>query len=273
MLLGTGDSVTYGGTILWETGLRGTALVFGARVLPIVIGMAVAWWALRRLGTGVLEPVPLVSLLATSLSMRVVFEEGLYGYKFMALAVMLIMVAVVGGKIRGQLVAWLALATLAFNPIPNGLSINARLWGIHVAAALPLLCIAIVLFLDRVRRGPPADPSVPHCLDRDCRLRGSAMATVVTRHDPSAAPAVVLAARLGAFGHRDGGPSSRQINSSHGTETNGKYQSTEPLSSFEMRTAVRTDCRKIEAVANGLLRLTIIGPMTATRRSAIRVGR
>jgi hypothetical protein len=147
VLLGTGDSVTHGGTILWETGLRGAGLVFGARVLPIIVGMAVAWWALRRLGPGILEPVPLVSLLATSLSMRVVFEEGLYGYKFMALAVMLIMLAVVDGRLPGHLVAWLALATLAFNPIPNGLSINARLWGIHAAAALPLVCVATVLAL------------------------------------------------------------------------------------------------------------------------------
>ena len=147
VLLGTGDSVTHGGTIVWETGLRGPLLVFGARVLPILVGMAIAWWALRHLGSRVLEPIPLVALLTTTLSLRLVFEEGLYGYKLMALAVMLILLAVVRGRIRGQLVAWLALATLAFNPIPAGLAINARTWGGHVAAVLPLLCIVVALVL------------------------------------------------------------------------------------------------------------------------------
>ncbi len=147
VLFGTGDSVTFGGTILWETGMRGAALVFCSRVVPILVALALAWWAYRRLGASVLQPVALVSLLATTLSMRVVFEEGIYGYKFMALAVMLILLAVVRGWIRGRLIAWLALATLLFNPIPEGLEINARSWGVKAAALVPLISIAVVLVL------------------------------------------------------------------------------------------------------------------------------
>ena len=147
VLFGTGDSTTFGGTILWESGLRGSALVFFSRILPILVGMAIAWWAYRRLGSKVLEPIALISLLATCLSMRLVFEEGLFGYKFMALAVMLIMLAIVCGRIRGRLVAWLVLATLAFNPIPPVISINGRSWGNHAASALPLLFIVIALVL------------------------------------------------------------------------------------------------------------------------------
>ena len=90
-----------------------------SRVLPILVGMGIAWWAQRRLGPRVLEPLPMVSLLATCLSLRLVFEEGLFGYKFMALAVMLVLVAVVRGQIRGGLVAWLVLASLMFVPIPT----------------------------------------------------------------------------------------------------------------------------------------------------------
>ena len=145
VLLGTGDSVTFGGTILWESRLHGAALVFCSRVLPIVVSMALALWAYRRLGSGVLAPLPLTSLLATSLSLRIVFEEGLFGYKFMALAVMLTLVALVKGEIRGTLLAWLAMATLAFEPIPAGDLINARSWSDHADAALPLLFIATVL--------------------------------------------------------------------------------------------------------------------------------
>ena len=147
VVFGTGDSGTLGGTLVWELGLHGPALVFVSRILPILVAAALAWWALRRLGSRVLEPIPLISLVATALSMRLVFEQGLFGYKFMALAVMLIVLAVVRGRVRGRLIAWLALATLAFNPIPVGYEINARPWGHHVAFALPMICLAVVLVL------------------------------------------------------------------------------------------------------------------------------
>jgi hypothetical protein len=147
VLFGTGDSITFGGTLLWESGLRGGALVFCSRILPIFVSMAIAWWALRRLGSRVLEPIPLVSLLATSLSLRLVFEEGLFGYKFLALGVMLLLLAIVRGRIRPSLVAWLAFAALAFNPIPGPLSINGRSWGAHVGSVLPLAGIVVALVL------------------------------------------------------------------------------------------------------------------------------
>jgi len=147
VFLGTGDSSTFGGTIVWESRLHGAALVFCARVLPLLVSLAIAYWAYRRLGAGVVEPIPLISLVATSLSLRVVFEEGLFGYKFLALAVMLMLLAVVQGRITGRLVAWLALVTLAFEPIPAGLANNARSWGDHAASALPLIFIATVLVL------------------------------------------------------------------------------------------------------------------------------
>ena len=147
VLFGTGDSGTEGGTLLWETHAHGASLIFFSRFVPILVGMAIAWWALRRLDSLVLKPLPLISLLATSLSMRVVFEEGLFGYKFMALSVMLILLAIVRGWVRGSLLAWLALATLAFNPIPPTTDINGRPWGDHVASALPLAFIAVALAL------------------------------------------------------------------------------------------------------------------------------
>ena len=44
-------------------------------------------------------------------------------------------------------VAWLALVTLAFHPVPIGLAENARSWGLHAGAALPAICLLIVLLL------------------------------------------------------------------------------------------------------------------------------
>ena len=146
-VLGTGDHANFGSTVVGELRLHGPSLVFGSRVLPILIALVIAWWALRRLGSWVLEPVPLIALVATSLSLRLVFEQLLFGYYFVALAVMLIMLDIVRGRIRGQLVAWLALVTLAFQPVPTGLAVNARSWGDHLASALPLACVAIALAL------------------------------------------------------------------------------------------------------------------------------
>ena len=100
VLFGTGDSATFGGTLLWELRLHGPALVFGARMLPILVAIGLAWWALRRLGSGVLEPIPLLSLVATCLSLRLVFEEGLFGYKFMTLSVMLVLLSLVPVRSR-----------------------------------------------------------------------------------------------------------------------------------------------------------------------------
>ena len=101
-ILGTGDSATLGGTVLWELRLHGAALVFFSRMLPILVAVGLAWWALRRLGPGIMQPVPFLSLVATSLSMRLVFEQGLFPYKFMALGVMLVLLAVARGGCGGS---------------------------------------------------------------------------------------------------------------------------------------------------------------------------
>ena len=145
--IGTGNFASYGGTVLWELRLHGAPLVFFSRFFPIVVSMAMAWWVARRLGSRILEPVLLISLLATSVSLRLVFEQNLYGYYFVALAVMLVLLDVVCGRLRGELVAWLALVSIAFNPVPFGLAFNARSWGHPVASALPLVGIGIVLAL------------------------------------------------------------------------------------------------------------------------------
>jgi hypothetical protein len=151
VLTGTGDSETHGGAVLWNLfshpspfgGAPAAPLVFISRVGPIVVGVSVAWWSVRRLGPRALEPIPLVSLVAISLSMRLVFEEDLFGYYFLGLAVMLIVLDIVQGRIRGQLVAWLALVTMAFNPI-HAID-TTPWWRYHTATAIPLICMAVVL--------------------------------------------------------------------------------------------------------------------------------
>jgi hypothetical protein len=117
--LGSGNTPSIGGTVLWELHLKGVLLVTVSRILPILFAMALAWWAAQRFGGRVFEPVPLISIIATSVSFRLVFEQNLFGYYFMALAVSLLVLDAVRGRIRGQLVAWLALVVLAFDPAPR----------------------------------------------------------------------------------------------------------------------------------------------------------
>ena len=87
-----------GGTVLWETDLRGITLFLLSRVAPIALAIGLAWWAARRLGPRLLAPVPMVSLMATTLVLRLVFEENLFGYYFMAASVALVLVDVVRGS-------------------------------------------------------------------------------------------------------------------------------------------------------------------------------
>jgi hypothetical protein len=142
-LLGTGNSSGYGGTLLWEIHPHGLILVILSRIVPIGVSMLLSRWALRRLGSAVMDPVPLLSLIATSFSLRLVFEQNLYGYYFMALAVSLVLLDVVGGRIRGQLVAWFGLLTLAFDPVPWGYLSNGQLWGLDVRVYLPIVFMGI----------------------------------------------------------------------------------------------------------------------------------
>jgi hypothetical protein len=53
-----------------------------------------------------------------SFILRLLFEVNIYGYYFMAATVALILLDVIGGRIRLSLIAWLVLVTLAFPPLP-----------------------------------------------------------------------------------------------------------------------------------------------------------
>ena len=109
--------------------------------------MVVAWYALRRLGPSALDPVPLLSLIATCLSLRLVFEENLFGYYFMALAVSLILLDVIGGRLRWELLVWIGLVTVEFPVVRGGFDFGARSWGPRFDALIPWVFAAILLAL------------------------------------------------------------------------------------------------------------------------------
>jgi hypothetical protein len=143
-IFGSGDYGSVGGTLLWQLNIHhGPGLIFLSRIMPILVAALLAVWGRRMLGPSILDPIPLISLMATCIGLRLVFEQGLFGYKFMALSVLLIVLGVACGRIRGVLIAWLALVTLAYQPIPFGLAFNGRSWGYGVFLAEPFLALEI----------------------------------------------------------------------------------------------------------------------------------
>ena len=114
LAIGGGDNVGLGGTMLWHLHLQGTSLLLATRVPPVAGSAVLARWAQQRFGPASLEAIPLLSVLALSLSLRLVFEESLYAYYFMALAVALVLLDVARGHVRTSLVGWLVLVPTVF---------------------------------------------------------------------------------------------------------------------------------------------------------------
>ena len=137
--LGTGDNPSEGGTVLWETHANGVAAVLLFRVAPIVVSVVLSWWVARRLGARALEAVPLISLVAVSLGLRLVFEANLFAYYFMALSVTVVLLEVTRGSIRRTAVAWIAALTLVTSHI-SVLPFGPTRWGGYVQKdVIPLL--------------------------------------------------------------------------------------------------------------------------------------
>jgi hypothetical protein len=137
VLLGSGDSRIFGGTVVWELHLHGALFVSISRVAPILLSMALAWWAVVKLGDRALEAVPLLSLVGTALALRLVFEVNLWGYYFMAATLSILVVDVIRKRVRWSFVLWLSLVSFAFDPPP---------WGVETLPhAIPVWLFQIIL--------------------------------------------------------------------------------------------------------------------------------
>jgi hypothetical protein len=140
--IGSGDSAGMGGSVLWELHLHAALGVAVTRVLPILASMGLASWALRRFGSAVLQPVPLLSLVAMWFCSRLVFEQNLrHTYYFMAVTVSLILLDVACGRLRGSVLAWIALVTLAYDQA-LGNQFTAS-WGTTFQEYLPIVLMAV----------------------------------------------------------------------------------------------------------------------------------
>ena len=110
ILIGPGGIA--GESLATLTGARGSLLFMLSRIVPLCLAAMVAAWAGRRLGSHALDPIPLTSVVALSLTLRLVFEISVWGYYFMAIAVMLVVLSVIRGRIGVPLVIWLSVLSL-----------------------------------------------------------------------------------------------------------------------------------------------------------------
>jgi hypothetical protein len=130
-------------TFVGRLHLHGVALVAVSRALPLGLAGAAAAWARSRLKSALYRPQPLVALIAVSLALRLVFEVNLFSYYFMATAVALIALDVVGGRVRVETIGWIAVAMAFFPPAFDPLVLVVE--RDPVAIELPLVLCGLAL--------------------------------------------------------------------------------------------------------------------------------
>lgn len=154
--LGSGDTASVGGTMMWFLTHRGPSVVLFSRILPIALALAAAALVSRRLGPVALSPPALGSLVAFCLSLRLLFEQNFFVYYLVALVVALILADVVRGHVRGSLLAWVSSLTMVLCLGDNFLNVTSGLHGQDVLPPLVILtAIGLTVYgMVRGRRWP-----------------------------------------------------------------------------------------------------------------------
>lgn len=145
----------HGGTVLSATGLHGIALFAVSRVMPVVAAVLIAYWVERRMSSAWRRPDLVVAVVAAGLLMRLVFEENIFGYYFVAVAVGLVVLDAVRRELRGELLAWFGLLTVAFIPEHVALTSNLTSYGLNLYYAIPIVVLAVgvvAMVIDAVHR-------------------------------------------------------------------------------------------------------------------------
>ncbi len=147
IFIGSGNAVVGGGsTVLWAIHLRGTTAITLSRVLPLVVSFLIAWYVVRRSGRAAILHAPfLMALLAACLGTRLVFEDNLFAYYFMAMVVSLIVLDVLCGRIRETVVAWIAMVTLVYSEY--SFLVWRQSWGNDARKFLPLVVMVVALLM------------------------------------------------------------------------------------------------------------------------------
>ncbi len=125
-LLGTGHTSIHEGT--WMAQLHvgtGLGLVI-SRIGPLVGAALVAWWVRTRRPDVAHDPIVLLGLLATAWSLRLVFEENLWGYYCMATGATLVLRDIMVRRTSRGTIYWLVMVFVAFGRVSG----YPRPWGV-----------------------------------------------------------------------------------------------------------------------------------------------
>jgi hypothetical protein len=136
IVYGTAQS-TGEGTWLDQIHFAGPLFFRVVRLLPLIACAGLALATRRRFGARSLTPEILVALVASCLVLRLVFEVNLWGYYFMASAVLLLIVDVLRRRFRVSYVVWLLLVTYA--------TIDGGLATTHSFVTLPIWLWQLIL--------------------------------------------------------------------------------------------------------------------------------
>jgi hypothetical protein len=153
LFVGSGNSVGIGGTLIWEWGLHGLPLLFVSRILPLLGSLLLSVYVVRRVGSiAARQPTLLLSLVGVSLALRLVFEQNIFAYYYLALAITLVVLDVVRGRIRETLVAWLIMVSLVYTE--DNIVVWRQVWGRDARHWIPAIVIAVasLLILRSIRR-------------------------------------------------------------------------------------------------------------------------
>lgn len=148
------DIRAHGGTVVAGMGLHGLAIFLVARVAPLVAAAIFALW-LRRRCVAAPGADLVVAAVASGLLTRLVFEENIFGYYFMAFAVALLITEVSRRQLRWGVVAWFGLLAVGFDPEHVALTSNLTSYGLNLYWAIPifvLACGVLVFLADAARR-------------------------------------------------------------------------------------------------------------------------
>jgi hypothetical protein len=128
LVYGTGDS-SWTSSLLVESGLRGNALFVTARLAPLAMTAITALRLRAKWREDITGPSSLLTLVSLSMLWRLVFEINLWGYYFMSVTVLLLLLEAANNRLRPGVLLWVIIASLAtteaelfkrpwFDPLP-----------------------------------------------------------------------------------------------------------------------------------------------------------
>jgi hypothetical protein len=124
-----------------------------ARDAPIVAAAALALWARRRAGAGLLAPAPLVGLALACLATRLVFEISLLNYYFLAVGAALLLLDFTRRRPPVASVVWIVATRFGLSPLAPYAPLNLTAALFLLSALVP---IGLGLAQVPARARPPA---------------------------------------------------------------------------------------------------------------------